>query len=80
MTHKPELSKWYLIISYFNEIEGPKIFYCKNLLNSIKQADLDKILDVLDYNIEEETYIFAFRKHQIINYLFNIKLYSPYNS
>ena len=72
MIHNPELLKWCLIISYFNEIKGPKIFYCKNLLSSIKQADLEKILDVLDYNIGEETYIFAFRKHQIINYLFYI--------
>ncbi len=72
MTHKPELLKWCLIISYFNEIKGPKIFYCKNLLSNIKQADLEKILDVLDYNIGEETYIFAFRNHQIINYLFYI--------
>ncbi|MHA1526804.1 MAG: hypothetical protein ACTSQD_07220 [Promethearchaeota archaeon] len=60
-TQNPELLKWCLIISYFNEIEGPKIFYCKNLLSSIKHADLEKILDVLDYNIGEETYIFAFR-------------------
>lgn len=72
MTQKPELLKWCLIISYFNEIEGPKIFYCNSLLNSIKHTDLEKILDVLDYNIGEETYIFAFRKHQIINYLFYI--------
>ncbi len=71
-TQNPELLKWCLIISYFNEIEGPKIFYCKNLLSSIKHVDLEKILDVLDYNIGEETYIFAFRKHQIINYLFYI--------
>lgn len=72
MTNKPELLNWCLILSYFNEIKGPKIFYCKNLLSSIKQADLGKILDVLDYNIGEETYIFAFRKHHIINYLFYI--------
>lgn len=63
---------WYLILSYFDEIRGPKIFHSNNVLKSIEQPDLEKILDVLDYNIGGETYTFAFRKHQIINYLFYI--------
>jgi hypothetical protein len=66
-----ELS-WNLILSFFNQRKGPEILFRGINPQSIKKSDLDTILQNLDYQIEEETFIFGFRKNWILNYLFNI--------
>jgi hypothetical protein len=69
---KSENLNWNLIVSFFNQRKGPDI-----LINPyhedypIPDSELDAILQNLDYDFEEETFIFGFRKNVILNYLFN---------
>lgn len=57
-----------LCISYFDTIIGPNIFYCnENLSNKSDYPDLGR---VLEFNDEQGTFIFAFRKYQTINHIF----------
>jgi len=58
-----------LCLSYFDTIIGPNIFYCSN--NSSKdELEYPDLRRILEFNEEEGTFIFAFRKYQTVNYLF----------
>ncbi len=57
-----------LCLSYFDQIIGPNKFYCSEpLIDSVDTPDLGRILE---YNEEEGSFIFAFRKYQTINHIF----------
>ena len=59
-----------LSISYFDQVIGPNIFYSSEPLENVVGApDLDRILE---FNDEEGTFIFAYRKYQTVNHLFYI--------
>lgn len=59
-----------LSIAYFDQIIGPNIFYSSEPLEDVVGApDLDRILE---FNEEEGTFIFAYRKFQTVNHLFYI--------
>ena len=56
-----------LCISYFDQIIGPNRFFCSEPLKEGPDSpDLNKILE---FNDEEGTFIFAFRKYQTVNHL-----------
>jgi hypothetical protein len=59
-----------LCISYFDQVIGPNQFYCKVPINEMEQPNLNRILE---FNEEPGSFIFAFRKYQTVNHLFNIK-------
>ncbi|MFX1337270.1 MAG: hypothetical protein ACFFDK_01530 [Promethearchaeota archaeon] len=67
-----EKLNWNLLLSFFNQRKGPDVLFKGLDSNSIEELELDAILQNLDYNFEEETFIFGFRKNLILNYLFNI--------
>ena len=71
-TQKNDISNWNLLLSFFNQRKGPDILFKGVDSNNIEETELDAILQNLDYNFEEETFIFGFRKNLILNYLFNI--------
>ena len=56
-----------LAISYFDQVIGPRIFYCSNR-NCFNDFDLFGFLDVL----EPGTFIFAFQNFHTINHIFSI--------
>ncbi|MFX1278490.1 MAG: ADP-ribosylation factor-like protein [Promethearchaeota archaeon] len=57
-----------LSVSYFDHVIGPNLFYSSEPLDEVIGApDLDKILE---FNDEEGTFIFAYRKYQTVNHLF----------
>ncbi|MBD3193964.1 MAG: hypothetical protein GF317_02845 [Candidatus Lokiarchaeota archaeon] len=59
-----------LCTSYFDTIIGPNTFYCSEpLSDDFDHPDLGRILE---FNDEEGTFIFAFRKYQTINHIFYI--------
>jgi hypothetical protein len=59
-----------LSIAYFDQVIGPNIFYSSEPLEDVAGApDLDRILE---FNEEEGTFIFAYRKFQTVNHLFYI--------
>lgn len=58
-----------LCISYFDQIIGPNQFYCQEPLSDIEHPNLNRILE---FNDEPGSFIFAFRKYQTVNHLFNI--------
>ena len=59
-----------LCVSYFDQVIGPNTLYCEPLMDDIVGApDLDK---VLEFNDEEGTFIFAYRKFQTVNSIFYI--------
>ncbi|KKK41504.1 hypothetical protein LCGC14_0491870 [marine sediment metagenome] len=59
-----------LCIKYFDQVQGPSTLYCEPLMDNIVGApDLDK---VLEFNDEEGTFIFAYRKYQTVNSIFYI--------
>ena len=60
-----------LCISYFDQIIGPNQLYCDEGIrtNGIGHHNLNKILE---FNDEPGSFIFAFRKYQTINFIFNI--------
>ena len=55
-------------ISYFDEIYGPSIFYCN--VPSLDDPDYPDLTRILDFNEEEGSFIFAFRRYQTVNHLF----------
>ncbi len=60
-----------LSISYFDQVIGPNMFYSSEPLENVVGApDLDRILE---FNDEEGTFIFAYRKYQTVNHLFYIE-------
>jgi signal recognition particle receptor subunit beta len=59
-----------LCVSYFDQVIGPSKLYCSEPLTDVVGApDLDRILE---FNEEEGTFIFAYRKYQTVNHLFYI--------
>jgi signal recognition particle receptor subunit beta len=59
-----------LCVSYFDQVIGPSKLYCNEALTDVVGApDLDRILE---FNEEEGTFIFAYRKYQTVNHLFYI--------
>ncbi|MHA2283491.1 MAG: ADP-ribosylation factor-like protein [Promethearchaeota archaeon] len=59
-----------LCVSYFDQVIGPSQLYCSESLTDVVGApNLDKILE---FNAEEGTFIFAYRKYQTLNHLFYI--------
>jgi len=59
-----------LCVSYFDQVIGPSKLYCSELLTDVIGApDLDRILE---FNDEEGTFIFDYRKYQTVNHLFYI--------
>lgn len=60
-----------LCISYFDRIIGPNTFHCNAELSDREEfPDLGRILD---FNNEEGTFIFAFRKYQTVNHIFYLE-------
>ena len=59
-----------LSVSYFDQVIGPNVFHSSEPLEEVVGApDLDRILE---FNDEEGTFIFAYRKYQTVNHLFYI--------
>ncbi|MFX1308621.1 MAG: GTPase domain-containing protein [Promethearchaeota archaeon] len=59
-----------LCISYFDEVIGPSILYSSEpLVDTIDTPDLNRILE---FNDEEGTFIFAYRKYQTVNHIFYV--------
>jgi GTPase SAR1 family protein len=58
-----------LCLSYFDTVLGPNTFYCNTLLVANEHPDLGRILE---FQEEEGTFIFAYRKYQTINHIFYI--------
>jgi len=65
------LSEEILCISYFDQIIGPNIFYCNEDIqeDSFEYPDIGRILEFQD---QEGSFIFAFRKFQTVNHIFYI--------
>ncbi len=59
-----------LCISYFDEIIGPNLFYCNEVLT--EAVDFPDLGKVLEFQSEIGTFIFAFRKYQTLNHIFYI--------
>jgi len=60
-----------LCVSYFDQVIGPSKLYCSEpLADLIGAPDLDRILE---FNDEEGTFIFAYRKYQTVNHLFYVE-------
>ncbi|MEJ2279272.1 MAG: hypothetical protein P8Y70_16255 [Candidatus Lokiarchaeota archaeon] len=58
-----------LCLSYFDSIIGPSIFYCSNE-SKFDEFEHPNLKRILEFNEEEGTIIFAFRKYQTINHVF----------
>ncbi|MFX1566981.1 MAG: ADP-ribosylation factor-like protein [Promethearchaeota archaeon] len=59
-----------LSVTYFDQIIGPNILYSsESLSGSIDTPDINRILE---FNDEEGTFIFAYRKYQTVNHIFFI--------
>ncbi len=60
-----------LVVSYFDQIIGPNIFYSNEEISkaSFEYPDIGRILEFQD---QEGSFIFAFRKFQTINHIFYI--------
>ncbi|MGQ4874647.1 MAG: ADP-ribosylation factor-like protein [Promethearchaeia archaeon] len=60
-----------ICLTYFDQIIGPNKFYCtEELKDPTEEPDLEKIME---FNDQEGTFIFAFRKYQTINHIFSIE-------
>ncbi len=59
-----------LCISYFDEIIGPNLFYCNEVLTGA--SNLPDLGRILEFQTEVGTFIFAFRKYQTLNHIFYI--------
>ncbi len=58
-----------LCITYFDSIIGPNTFYCSNPINKTEHPNLKR---VLEFNEEEGTFIFSYRRWQTINHIFYV--------
>jgi signal recognition particle receptor subunit beta len=65
-------SEQFLCISYFDQIIGPNIFYCNEDIKNQESEDFPNLQRILEFNEEEGSFIFAFRKYQTINRIFFI--------
>ena len=60
-----------LCVSYFDQVIGPSKLYCsEHLVDVVGAPDLDRILE---FNDEEGTFIFAYRKYQTVNHVFYVE-------
>lgn len=59
-----------LCITYFDQIIGPSTLYSSEPLT--KTSDTPDINRILEFNDEEGTFIFAYRKFQTVNHIFHI--------
>ncbi|MCK4381034.1 MAG: hypothetical protein KAW51_07825 [Candidatus Lokiarchaeota archaeon] len=59
-----------LCISYFDQVIGPSTFYSSEQLTA--STDTPDINRILEFNDEEGTFIFAYRKFQTVNHIFFI--------
>jgi hypothetical protein len=59
-----------LCVSYFDHVIGPNTFYSSENLS--KSPDAPDINRILEFNDEEGTFIFAYRKFQTVNHIFYI--------
>ncbi len=59
-----------LCISYFDQVIGPSTFYSSEPLTV--STDTPDINRILEFNEEEGTFIFAYRKFQTVNHIFFI--------
>jgi hypothetical protein len=60
-----------LCVSYFDYLIGPSTFYCNEPLDD--SPDYPNLNRILDFNEDEGSFIFAFRKYQTLNHLFLIE-------
>lgn len=65
------MSEQILCLSYFDQIIGPNLFYCSEEYDE-ESPDYPDLGRILEFNDEEGTFIFAFRKYQTVNHLFYI--------
>jgi len=59
-----------LCISYFDQVIGPSTLYCSEALQDISETP--ELGRILEFNEEEGTFIFAYRKYQTVNHIFYI--------
>jgi len=59
-----------LCITYFDQVIGPSTLYSSEPL--VKNSDTPDINRILEFNDEEGTFIFAYRKFQTVNHIFHI--------
>ncbi|TKJ19362.1 MAG: hypothetical protein CEE43_15745 [Promethearchaeota archaeon Loki_b32] len=59
-----------MCITYFDQVIGPSTFYSSELLTI--STDTPDINRILEFNEEEGTFIFAYRKFQTVNHIFFI--------
>ncbi len=59
-----------LCITYFDQVIGPNTLYSSEPL--VKSLDTPDINRILEFNDEEGTFIFAYRKFQTVNHIFHI--------
>ncbi|MFW9900567.1 MAG: ADP-ribosylation factor-like protein [Candidatus Thorarchaeota archaeon] len=57
-----------LSVTYFDQIVGPTVLYSSESLSG--SADTPDINRILEFNDEEGTFIFAYRKFQTVNHIF----------
>ena len=60
---------WYLLISYFDQVLGPSVFYCNKHLNEFTRNELQKLLD---FDMRDQHIILTNDKYYSINYSFLI--------
>ena len=60
---------WYLLISYFDQVLGPTVFYCNKQLNEFTRNELQKLLD---FDMRDQHIILTNNKYYSINYSFLI--------
>ncbi|MFX0005646.1 MAG: ADP-ribosylation factor-like protein [Promethearchaeota archaeon] len=57
-----------LTITYFDQVIGPNTLYSSESLS--KSSDAPDVNKILEFNDEEGTFIFAYRKFQTVNHIF----------
>ncbi len=57
-----------LCITYFDQVIGPNTLYCNEQLSEL--LDTPDVNRILEFNDEEGTFIFAYRKFQTVNHIF----------
>lgn len=58
----------FLCISYFDQIIGPNILIC--LPDKPDESDFPDLTKILEFNDNEGSFVFAFRRYQSINHIF----------
>ncbi|MBD3254032.1 MAG: hypothetical protein GF383_03025 [Candidatus Lokiarchaeota archaeon] len=65
------MNEGFLAISYFDQLIGPNLLYRNE--SEVEDKDFPDLSNILEYNEENGTYIFPFRRYQSINHIFTIK-------